>query len=68
MKSVSGKVLCKVLERHGWVLQRIRSSHHIYAQPGNPVILTVPVHGNRDLRTGTLHKLMRIAGLTESDL
>jgi predicted RNA binding protein YcfA (HicA-like mRNA interferase family) len=68
VKSVSGKHLCKVLERHGWVLQRIRGSHHIYAQPGNPTIITVPVHGNRDLRTGTLRHILKDAGLTESDL
>ena len=68
MKAVSGKQLCKVLERRGWVLQRVRGSHHIYAQPGNPVIVTVPVHGNRDLRTGTVHRILQDAGLTEHDL
>jgi predicted RNA binding protein YcfA (HicA-like mRNA interferase family) len=31
-------------------------------------ILTVPVHGNRDLRIGTLKSILRTAGLTESDL
>jgi predicted RNA binding protein YcfA (HicA-like mRNA interferase family) len=50
VKPVSGKRLCKVLEEHGWVLQRIHGSHHIYAQPGRAVILTVPVHGHRDLK------------------
>jgi predicted RNA binding protein YcfA (HicA-like mRNA interferase family) len=46
VKFVSGKHLCKVVEKRGWVFQRIRGSHHIYAQPGNPTILTIPVHGN----------------------
>ena len=68
MKSVSGKDLCKVLERHGWFLLRIRGSHHIYGQPGNPTLLTVPVHGNRDLKTGTLRALLRDSGLTQADL
>ena len=68
MKAASGKRLCKMLEQQGWALQRIRGSHHIYAQPGNPTILTVPAHGNRDLRAGTLHKLLKDAGLTEADL
>lgn len=56
MKSVSGKRFCKIAEEHGWEFQRIRGSHHIYARPGNTTILTVPVHGNRDLKTGTLRK------------
>lgn len=68
MKSISGKRLCKIVEKHGWVFQRIRSSHHIYAKPGHPSILTIPVHGNRDLRIGILHKLLKEAGLTEQDL
>jgi len=68
VKSISGKRLCKVLEKHGWELKRVRGSHHIYAQSGNPAILTVPVHGNRELRLGTLRRLLKEAGLTEEDL
>ena len=68
MKAISGKDMCKSLERHGWELARIRGSHHIYAQPGNPVIVSVPVHGNRTLKAGTQRGIMRNAGLEESDL
>jgi predicted RNA binding protein YcfA (HicA-like mRNA interferase family) len=68
VKSISGKDFCKVLEAHGWTLERIRGSHHIFGQPENPTILTVPVHGNKDLKRGTLHKLLRESGLTEDDL
>jgi predicted RNA binding protein YcfA (HicA-like mRNA interferase family) len=68
VKPVSGKRFCKVAEDHGWELQRIRGSHHIYARPGDPTILTIPVHGNRDLKAGTLHKLLRDSGIPESEL
>jgi len=68
VKPVSGKRFCKVVEDHGWELQRIRGSHHIYSQPGNPTILTIPVHGNRDLKNGTLRKLLKDAGLSEANL
>ena len=68
MKSISGARLCRILERHGWELRRVRGSHHVYAHPGNPAILTVPVHGNRDLKLGTLRRLLKDAGLTEDDL
>ncbi len=30
MKSVSGKNLCKIVEKRGWRLRRITGSHHIY--------------------------------------
>jgi predicted RNA binding protein YcfA (HicA-like mRNA interferase family) len=68
MKPVSGKRLCKVLERRGWILLRINGSHYIYGRPDVPVILPVPVHGNADLPTGTQRALMRLAGLTDDDL
>ena len=68
MKVVSGQHLCKVLERHGWFLQRIHGSHHIYSQPGNRAILTVPVDGNRDLKRGLLRQLLKDAGLSDADL
>jgi predicted RNA binding protein YcfA (HicA-like mRNA interferase family) len=68
MKSISGKEMCKALEQHGWVFQRINGSHHIYTKPGNRFTLSVPVHGNQTLGTGLQRKLMRLAGLTDADL
>jgi predicted RNA binding protein YcfA (HicA-like mRNA interferase family) len=68
MKSVSGKTLCKIVEQRGWVLKRITGSHHIYIKPGARSILSIPVHGNRDLPIGTLKGLMKDAELNEQDL
>jgi predicted RNA binding protein YcfA (HicA-like mRNA interferase family) len=69
MKAVSGKDFCRILEKHGWNLARIsKSSHHIYNKPGIPMLITVPVHGNKDLKTGLLRKLMKLAGIKENDL
>ncbi|MGB5714126.1 MAG: type II toxin-antitoxin system HicA family toxin [Waterburya sp.] len=68
MKSISGKKLCKVVEKLGWELKRIRGSHHIYSLPGSVKILVIPVHGNRDLPAGTLKGILKDANLTEDDL
>jgi predicted RNA binding protein YcfA (HicA-like mRNA interferase family) len=68
MKAVSGKALKRVLERSGWVLRRIRGSHHIYGKAGSVVRLSVPVHGDRPLKAGLLAHLLKSAGLAESDL
>jgi predicted RNA binding protein YcfA (HicA-like mRNA interferase family) len=35
MRSVSGKDIAKVLERHGWSLLRVQGSHHIYGKAGS---------------------------------
>jgi predicted RNA binding protein YcfA (HicA-like mRNA interferase family) len=68
MKALSGKELCKVLERHGWTLLRIQGSHHIYGKKGSEVRLSVPVHKNRSLKQGLFRHLLKQAGLSESDL
>ena len=68
MKAVSGKKLCKVVEKKGWILKKITGSHHIYQKPGESQILSIPVHRNQDLKLGTLKALMKVAKLTEADL
>ncbi len=68
MRPVAGKELVKALERKGWTLLRIRGSYHVYGKPGSNIRLSVPVHGNAALKTGLLNHLLKMAGLTESDL
>jgi predicted RNA binding protein YcfA (HicA-like mRNA interferase family) len=68
MKSISGKRLCKVVERKGWVLKRVTGSHHIYEKAGVEQILSIPVHRDQDLKVGTLKALMKVAQLSEEDL
>jgi len=68
MKSISGKNLCKILEKFGWTLARVKGSHYIYMKEGFKTILVVPVHSNKDLPIGTLKAILKDAGLTENDL
>ncbi len=68
MKSVSGKELARLLERHGWTLLRIQGSHHIYGKTGSVVRLSVPIHGNKPLKIGLLRHLLKMAGLEEAHL
>jgi predicted RNA binding protein YcfA (HicA-like mRNA interferase family) len=68
MKSVSGKEFAKILERYGWTLLRVQGSHHIYGKTGSDIRLSVPIHANQALKTGLLRHLMKMAGISESDL
>jgi predicted RNA binding protein YcfA (HicA-like mRNA interferase family) len=68
VKPVSGKRMCRILEKNGWVLARTKGSHHAYQRPGQPGTIVVPVHGNDDLKTGTQRAIMRDAELTDDDL
>jgi len=68
VKPVSGKRMCKALERKGWTHARTRSSHFIYVSPDGQTTVSVPVHGNQDLKPGTQKGIMRDAGLADADL
>jgi predicted RNA binding protein YcfA (HicA-like mRNA interferase family) len=66
MKAISGKEMCRILERHGRELVHIKGSHHKYRK-GNQRV-GVPVRGNQTLKTGMQKGIMEQAELTEADL
>jgi len=68
MKSASGKRLCGLLEEKGWQLKRIHGSHHVYMKAGRKERISVPVHGNRDLKIGMLKAIMKVAEIEEDEL
>ena len=63
MKNVTGKQLCKILIKNGWVLLRINGSHHIYCKDGEEARIVVPVHANKPLKRGLLSAILKTAGL-----
>jgi predicted RNA binding protein YcfA (HicA-like mRNA interferase family) len=67
MKPVTGKEMCKALERKGWTLARIKGAHYIYEHPDHSRPVPVPVHSNQTLKSGTQRAIMR-QGLTDADL
>ena len=56
-----------VLKRAGFVLDRVRGSHYQFYHPAKPdLVLSVPYH-TRDLPTGTLHAIIKQAGMTQEE-
>jgi predicted RNA binding protein YcfA (HicA-like mRNA interferase family) len=68
MKSVSGRELARLVERRGWQLLRVNGSHHIYGRSGSVVRLSIPIHGNKALKTGLLRHLLKAAEIDENEL
>ncbi len=66
MNSMSGKELAKLLERNAWILLRVQGSHHVYGKPGIASRISIPIHGNKDLKVGLLRHLLKTAGLLEN--
>lgn len=51
------------LRRDGWVLVRIRGSHHQYKHPVKKGLVTIPGRPGDDLAPGTLRSILKQAGL-----
>lgn len=58
---MTGRELIRLLEKDGWVLDRIKGSHHIMIKDNKT--LSVPVHSSKDLGKGLLNKLLKQGGL-----
>ncbi|MGB5632253.1 MAG: type II toxin-antitoxin system HicA family toxin [Waterburya sp.] len=68
MKSISGKKFAKLLERNGWTLLRVNGSHHIYGKLGKTQRISIPIHGNKALKTGLLKHFLKVSGVSEDEL
>jgi len=53
----SGKEMLRFLQQRGFTIVRIRGSHHFLEGQGHRT--SVPVHGNRPLKIGTLRSILR---------
>ncbi|MCA9840101.1 MAG: type II toxin-antitoxin system HicA family toxin, partial [Trueperaceae bacterium] len=52
----------------GFYVERIKGSHHILVhQNDERLTVIVPVHGNKDLKTGTLRSIIKQAGLSSDE-
>jgi CRISPR-associated Cas5-like protein len=62
MPSFSSKELIRRLEADGWLLVRVRGSHHHFRHPAKAGTVTVP-HPTKDMKKGTLRAILKQAGL-----
>lgn len=69
LPAVNAKCVIRALERAGFVVDRIVGSHYVLAHRSNPSrAVTVPYHGSRDLKPGTLRSIIKQAGLSIEEL
>jgi predicted RNA binding protein YcfA (HicA-like mRNA interferase family) len=61
--AIRGGRVVTALERVGFVVARIRGSHHIMRHPDGRMT-TVPVHRGRDIRPGTLRGILSDVGMS----
>ena len=59
--------IIKILEKHGFILDRSKGSHRIYFNAETGKRAVVPFH-NKDLPIGTLLEIIKQAGIDKEDL
>jgi predicted RNA binding protein YcfA (HicA-like mRNA interferase family) len=65
--ALPGGRLVKALEGAGFMVVRIKGSHHVMRHPDGRTV-AVPVHSGRDIPKGTIRNILAITGLTPDDL
>jgi len=56
-----------IIKSRGFILDRIKGSHHIFYHPDTKRRVVVPVH-RKDLPVGTLIEILKQAGVERDDL
>lgn len=64
---LSPEKLARVLEKRGFVLDRVRGSHHAYCHPDLDITVTIPFH-NKEVGKGLIIEIMKQAGITREYL
>jgi predicted RNA binding protein YcfA (HicA-like mRNA interferase family) len=62
---MTARDVIKRLTDEGWYEARQSSSHKQFKHDEKPGLVTVPVHGNKDIPKGTLASIFRQAGWNE---
>lgn len=64
LPSLTSKDIIRVLEKEGFMLDRIKGSHHIYYHPELKRRAVIPFH-KKDLPKGTLLEILKQAGISK---
>ncbi|MEO5572793.1 MAG: type II toxin-antitoxin system HicA family toxin [Bacteroidia bacterium] len=65
--SLTPKELIKILEQKGFVLKRIKGSHHFYHNKLSNKITVVPMHSGT-LPKGTFFAILKQAGIDRNEV
>jgi predicted RNA binding protein YcfA (HicA-like mRNA interferase family) len=61
---ITGTEAVRAFEKAGFVLDRIRGSHHYLKREGSPIRLSIPCHAGRTVGAGLLSRQIKDAGMT----
>ncbi len=67
LPALRSKQVIKTLQRAGFKIHRIEGSHYQLYHPENKQLRVTVPHHNKDLKRGTLHSIIKQAGMNEKE-
>ena len=67
LRVLSGREVCAILTKHGFVEVRRRGSHVVMQKKLAEGTITVPVPEHHEIRIGTLQSIVRQSGIPRSE-
>ena len=67
LPSLTPSKVISILEKRGFVLDRVKGSHQVYRDPATGRRVVIPVH-RKDLPKGTLLEILRQAGISRDEI
>jgi predicted RNA binding protein YcfA (HicA-like mRNA interferase family) len=67
LRVLSGREVCRILQRHGFVEVRQRGSHIVMQRRTGAGTVTVPIPDHRELAIGTLLSIIRQSGVPRAE-
>jgi len=67
LKVLSGRDVCRILERHGFIEIRRRGSHIVMQKKLENTTVTVPIPDHKEVKRGTLLSIIRQSGIPREE-
>lgn len=67
LRVLSGKEVCAILVRYGFIEIRRRGSHVVMQKKFSEGTITVPIPNHGEIRIGTLLSIIRQSGIARSE-
>ncbi|MBI5788943.1 MAG: type II toxin-antitoxin system HicA family toxin [Candidatus Schekmanbacteria bacterium] len=66
LPALTSQKIIQILKAKGFVLDRVKGSHHIFYHPETKKRVIVPLH-KKDLPKGTLLEILRQSGISKEE-
>lgn len=67
LPTLNPKKIIKILIKKGFILDRVKGSHHVYYHPETRRRVVIPMH-KKELPKGTLLEILKQAGISKDEL